>query len=211
MSRIVLVRHGETEWHAENRYAGRTDIALTPRGYSQALQLAGWAGNANISAVWCSPLSRSRLTAQPSADAVHLPLQIDARLVELDFGCGEGLTDQEMHERFPGARAAFLEDPAANFLPGGEDPIHAAQRGVEAVYDIASSASLHSRVLVVAHNTLLRIVLCELLQIPISRYRSTFPTLANGTLTEISLNSGHTSLLSFNAPLPASTFEINHG
>lgn len=210
MSRIVLVRHGETIWHAENRYAGRTDIALTPRGYSQALQLAGWATSANISAVWCSPLSRSRLTARPSADATHLPLQIDARLVELDFGCCEGLTDQEMHERFPEARAAFIQDPTANFLPGGEDPVHAAQRGVEALRDIASFAGPDSRVLVVAHNTLLRIVLCELLQIPISRYRSTFPKLANDTLTEISLDSEHTSLLSFNSPISAPTIEIDH-
>lgn len=151
------------------------------------------------------PLSLSRLTTQPFADAVHLPLQIDSRLVEPDFGYGEGLIDQEMYERFPKARAAFMQDPAANFLPGGDDPVHAAQRGTEALRDIASFAEPGSRVLVVAHNTLLRIVLCELLQIPISRYRSTFPKLANGTLTEIYFDSGHTSLLSFNSPILAST------
>jgi probable phosphoglycerate mutase len=209
MSRIVLVRHGETIWHAENRYAGRTDIALTPRGNSQALQLARWAAAADLSAIWCSPLSRSRLTAQPAADAAHLPLQVDARLTELDFGCGEGLTDREMRERFPEARAAFVQDPAANFLPGGENPILAAQRGAAALRDIASIVASDARVLAVAHNTLIRILLCDLLQIPISRYRTAFPTLANGTLTEICLTSGSAGLLSFNLPVSPSAFEQN--
>lgn len=67
-----------------------------------------------------------------------MPLQIDSRLLELDFGQGEGLTDQEQRERFPDARAAFVQDPAANFLPGGEDPVHAARRGTEALHHIAS-------------------------------------------------------------------------
>ncbi len=210
MSRIVLVRHGETVWHAENRYAGRTDIALTPHGLSQAQHLAGWAATASLAAVWASSLTRARLTAQPAAEAAGVPLQIDSRLLELDFGQGEGLTDQEQRERFPDARAAFVQDPAANFLPGGEDPVHAAQRGTEALHHIASVSGPDARTLVVAHSTLIRIVLCQLLHIPIPRYRDAFPNLANGTLTEIDLKSGHTSLLCFNLPLSGITSSIDH-
>ncbi len=55
MSRILLVRHGETVWHKENRYAGRSDVALTVRGQAQADQLAAWAVTARITAVWSSP------------------------------------------------------------------------------------------------------------------------------------------------------------
>jgi broad specificity phosphatase PhoE len=206
MSRLVLVRHGETIWHAENRYAGRSDVGLTPRGVEQARDLAKWAATAGLSAVWSSPLSRARLTAQPAAEAAQVPLHIDEYLIEVDFGAGEGLTGQEMHERFPQARAAFLEDPVRNPLPGSENPAQAARRGAKALQNIASISG-EARVLVVAHNTLLRLVLCEMLQIPLSRYRETFPELANGALTELRINGGSTSLLSLNLPLSGT----NHG
>ena len=202
MSRIVLVRHGETVWHAQNRYAGRSDIALTPRGLQQAEQLAAWARGANLTAVWSSTLSRARLTAQPAAAATDLPLRIDERLVELDFGSGEGLTDAQMQEQFPKERAAFMRDPVAHHLPHGEDPVLAAERGIAALHHIAA-ASPTGRSLVVMHNTLIRLILCDLLGIPLARYRSVFPQLANGTLTEIDLSRqpGGSALLSFNAPL----------
>lgn len=207
MSRLVLVRHGETIWHAENRYAGRTDIELTLRGMKQARDLAKWVAAAGISAVWSSPLSRAHLTARPAAEAAHVPLQIDDRLIEVDFGVGEGLTGQEMYQRFPEARAAFLKDPVLNPLPGSEDPVQAARRGAQALRNIASPVADEARILVVAHNTLLRLVLCELLRIPLSLYRETFPSLANGALTEIRIYGGSTSLLSLNLPLSGT----NHG
>ncbi|HZY62284.1 MAG TPA: histidine phosphatase family protein [Edaphobacter sp.] len=205
MTRIVLVRHGETVWHSENRYAGSTDVSLTPKGMRQAEELAIWARHAGISAVWSSTLSRARITAQPAADALNLPLQVDKRLVELDFGRGEGLTDAEMEAQFPAERAAFKHDPVIHHLPGGEDPVQAAQRATTALVDIAA-ASPEGRILVVAHNTLIRLVLCKMLEIPLSRYRTVFPQLMNGTLTELSLSAPplvNAALLSFNAPLSA--------
>lgn len=207
MSRLVLVRHGETIWHAANRYAGRTDIELTPRGMNQARDLAKWAAAAGLSAVWSSPLSRARLTARPAAEAAHVPLQIDDRLIEVDFGVGEGLTGQEMYQRFPEARTAFLKDPVLSPLPGSEDPVQAARRGAQALRNIASPVADEARILVVAHNTLLRLILCELLRIPLSLYREVFPSLTNGALTEIRIHGGSTSLLSLNLPLSGT----NHG
>jgi probable phosphoglycerate mutase len=201
MSRLVLVRHGETVWHAGNRYAGRTDVALTEKGVSQAQALATWARSARLAAVWSSPLSRARLTASPAAEALGLPLQIEERLIELDFGCGEGKTDAEMRHEFPEQRAAFLLDPVSNFLPGGEDPRHAAERGASALRSIAATVPQDSRALVVAHNTLLRLVLCSLLEIPLARYRSIFPSFANCTTTEIAITETKVGLLSFNVPL----------
>lgn len=202
MSRIVLVRHGETVWHAQNRYAGRSDIALTPKGLQQAEQLAVWARGADLTAVWSSTLLRARLTAQPVATVTGLPLRVDERLVELDFGRGEGLTDTEMKEQFPEERAAFMRDPVTYHLPGGEDPVHATERGMAALHEIAA-VSPFGRSLVVMHNTLARLIVCELLGIPLSRYRTVLPQLANGTLTEIDLSRqpGDSALLSFNAPL----------
>jgi broad specificity phosphatase PhoE len=204
--RLVLVRHGETIWHAENRYAGRSDIALSPKGYTQAGQLARWAETTNLAGVWSSPLVRARLTAVPCAEAANLPLHIDERLRELDFGRGEGLTEAEMRAQFPGERAAFERDPAANPLPDGEVPEQATARGMAALQGIAvatgESGGAGSRGLVVAHNTLLRLLLCRLLGMPLSGYRTAFPHFANGTLTEIELTPRGAGLLRFNVPLP---------
>jgi len=197
VTNLVLVRHGETVWHAENRYAGVSDVALTPRGEEQAGQLAAWARNAGLAAVWSSPLSRARRTAE--ACAVDVPLEVDARLRELDFGEGEGLTSAEMTQRFPEARAAFLDDPAAHPLPGGEDPVAAANRFTECLQEIAADLP-DGRVLVVAHSSAIRLALCRLIGVPLSEYRRLFPRLRNCALTEVRLRDGRVALLQFNTP-----------
>ncbi|MET9451759.1 histidine phosphatase family protein [Streptomyces cinerochromogenes] len=199
MTDFVLVRHGETAWHAENRYAGRTDVPLTERGRKQAAALGGWAAGQHLDAVLCSPLSRARLTAEPAAAALGQPLRVDERLYEVDFGRGDGLTRAEMAELFPDALAAFLTDPVAHHLPGGEDPAAAARRGIACLTEIAGELP-DGRVLVVAHSTLVRLMLCALLGIPLARYRSVFPALENGALTELRLREGQAALLRLNAP-----------
>lgn len=200
MTDLVLVRHGETVWHAENRYAGLTDIELTPRGHAQAETLAEWAATAGLAGVWASPLSRARITAEAAAKAAGVDLRIDARLRELDFGQADGLTAAEMRERFPEARAAFEADPAANPLPGGEDPRAAAERFAGCLKDIARD---QGRVLVVAHTTVIRLALCGLIGVPLSEYRRLFPRLDNGAITEIRLTGEQAAILRFNSPIGA--------
>ncbi len=203
MSRLFLVRHGQSIWHAENRYAGTSDIDLDGKGYEQAQQLAAWAADAQLSAVWCSPLTRARRSAAPAAQLAKLPLQIDARLCEVHFGLGEGLTAAEMHARFPAERAAFEQDPVRCFLPGGENPTEAADRGAAALQEIAHAQPSHACSLVVGHSTLFRLVLCRLLGLALSSYRTIFPQLHNSSLTELAFTSTHVSLLALNVPLPS--------
>ncbi|GAA3156544.1 histidine phosphatase family protein [Nonomuraea roseoviolacea] len=202
MTRLVLVRHGETVWHAENRYAGLSDVALTPRGREQAAELAAWAAGAGLTGVWASPLSRAVITATPSAEAAGVELRVDERLREIDFGQGDGLTSAEMHERFPEARAAFEADPAAHPLPGGEDPAAVADRFVAALEDVRA-AQPDGRVLVVAHTTAIRLALCRLIGVPLGSYRRLFPSLGNCAVTELRLRDGQVAMLQFNSPIGA--------
>ncbi|MCG5213171.1 histidine phosphatase family protein [Streptosporangium sp. KLBMP 9127] len=195
MTTLVLARHGETVWHAENRYTGLTDVELTPRGLEQAERLAVWASTAGLTGVWASPLSRARITAE----AVSREVRTDDRLRELDFGQGDGLTTAEMRERFPEARAAFERDPAAHPLPGGEDPHAAAERFVAALTDIAAGQD-DGRILVVAHTTAIRLALCHLIGVPLGEYRRVFPRLDNCGVTEIRLRDGRAAILQFNSP-----------
>lgn len=200
MTRLALVRHGETIWNAENRYAGGTDIPLSPRGLEQAEQLASWASSAGLAAIWVSPLRRARETVLPSERTSGITARIDPRLREISFGQAEGLTEVEIQQSFPQAFAAFQSDPVAHHLPGGEDPRDVAARAIECFRDI-ETAHPRSRVLVVTHNTLIRVALCQLLGVPLSKYRSAFPTTANGALTEVRLQNDQVCLLKFNLPL----------
>lgn len=200
MTNLVLARHGETVWHAENRYAGVNDIALTPRGVAQAQHLAAWARHSNLSGVWASTLRRAQQTALACAGVSGTPLQVDARLRELDFGKGEGRTSAQMHDRFPDARNAFEDDPVAHHLPGGEDPAEAAARFVECLGEIVH-ADPDGRVLVVAHSTVIRLAFCQLINVPLRQYRRLFPGLRNCGLTELRIRDGEVAVIEFNSPI----------
>jgi probable phosphoglycerate mutase len=184
VTELVLVRHGQTEWHAENRYAGRSDVALTPRGHGQAAELARWASGAGLDAVLTSSLARARDTAGPAAAAAGLEVVVDERLVEVDFGKGDGLTRAEMATQFPDALEAFLDAPASCPLPGGETGAAAVSRA-RPVLDEVCRARPGGRVLVVAHQTLLRLVLCDLLGLALDDYRAVFPRLEPAARTVV--------------------------
>ena len=114
--RLYIARHGETQWNVDNRISGRTDIPLTQRGLEQAKQLAENAKGKGIDLILVSPLLRARQTAQAVCDALDLPMSVDERLIELDFGIFEGLDrgDPDFNRyrgqlplRFPGGESAF--------------------------------------------------------------------------------------------------------
>ncbi|MFB8271930.1 histidine phosphatase family protein [Streptomyces sp. NPDC055955] len=198
-SRLLLVRHGQTTWHAENRYAGITDVPLTEEGLAQADDLGAWAAHRGVDAVVVSPLSRARRTARPAAEALGLDPEVVEDLREVDFGWGEGRTVQEMAAEDAEAVRRFRADAESGAFPGSEPPSKAARRATAALHDIAVRHP-GGTVLVVAHNTLLRIALCALLGVPVGRYRKVFPRLDNAAVTEIELGADHVALLSLNVP-----------
>ncbi|GAA4033647.1 alpha-ribazole phosphatase [Allokutzneria multivorans] len=197
MTEIIVVRHGETLWHKENRYAGRSDVALTERGEEQAAELAGWAEGAGLAAVHCSTLSRAVITARTVGARTGLTPVVDARLLELDFGDCDGMTASEMPAD---VRERFEADPVANHLPGGEHPEAAAKRFLEG---LTAAVKENGRVLVVAHSTALRLALCEVLGIPLARYRTAFPVIENCRGARLRVRGGEFSLLSLNERLAA--------
>ncbi|MET9483955.1 histidine phosphatase family protein [Streptomyces sp. NPDC006638] len=196
---LFLSRHGETVWHAENRYAGISDIDLTPLGAEQSEALGSWAADARLDAIVTSPLSRARRTAAPAARTTGLRPAVEAALTEIDFGIAEGRTLTELEASHPHEVEAFRRDPAAHPLPGGEDPEAAATRGATALLRLAATHP-GDRILVVAHNTLFRLVLCHLLSIPKTNYRRTLPGLRNCAVTELRVTADQTSLISYNVP-----------
>lgn len=197
---LFLVRHGETVWHADNRYAGGgSDIDLTERGHRQAVSLAQWAGTEAFDALVVSPVRRAQETAAPSAVALGLePIVVDD-LREVDFGIAEGRTIGELRDLDSDMVHRFQSDPERHPFPGSEAPETAAARAASTLRELAGRYA-GGRILVVAHNTLLRLALCDLLGIPVARYRSLFPKLRNAAITEISVpaDGAPASLLSLN-------------
>jgi len=204
MTTLFLARHGQTIWHAENRFAGSSDIPLSATGEAQARGLAAWAGAKNIEAVIASPLIRARDTAMPAAARLGLPLATDSRLRESDFGTAEGLTMAELRQRDRAAADAFVANPAANPWPGGEAPETVAARAIAALRDAAAA---QKPTLIVAHSTLLRLTLCKLLGIPLSEYRRRLPELRNAAVTTIELGPEGVALIDYNVPVAPPALE----
>jgi probable phosphoglycerate mutase len=167
---LLLVRHGRTDWHSPNRYTGRSEIGVDEVGAAQAATLGRWSRGAALTGLYSSPMVRTLATAQPVSEATGLPVERRKPLREIDFGVAEGHTVQEMSDIDAAAVEAFLADPVTGHWPGGDDP---ELRATAAAADLAEIASTNpgGRVLVVTHSTLLRLVLCRLLGIPLSRYR----------------------------------------
>jgi probable phosphoglycerate mutase len=183
-ARLLLVRHAETVWHEENRYAGaRSDPALTANGLHQADSLAKGVAAAGVQVVASSPMQRALRTATPAADVLGVSVQVVPRLHEVDFGALEGRT---IAEADPSLAGMFRADPVANAFPGAEPPAEAAARAVAALRDLDAQHD-NKTVLVVAHSTLLRLALCALLGLPLPVYRKVFPRLDNVRATEITL------------------------
>ena len=195
--RLLLARHGQTEWHHDNRYLSRTDIGLNETGRREAWMLARRAQEERPDLVLCSPLMRALETARLSAEACGIEPKTDERLRELDFGEWEGKTLAEIRERDPESVNLFEEDPARHGFPGGE-PLH---KGAERVLGVL--ADLHRShtgrtVLVVGHNTLLRLGLCRMLGIPLGDYRRRLPRLVSAAVSEVRFGEEGGALYSLN-------------
>ncbi|MDF6042483.1 histidine phosphatase family protein [Streptomyces sp. JH14] len=196
---LLLARHGETIWHGEDRYAGISDIPLSEEGRRQAEQLARWTVRHRVDAIWTSTVSRAIETAEPACRALGLVPLPEHDLRECDFGAMEGCTLAEFAAEDPAWAEAYRADPVIHAFPGAEDPRTAAARGTAALRRIAYCHP-GQRVLVVSHGTVLRLVLCELLSIPLGAYRRALPQLRNAAVSEVQLGEEGGALLSLNVP-----------
>ena len=119
-TRLLLLRHGQTELSVQRRYSGRGNPALTELGQRQAEAAARYLGErGGIAAVISSPLQRARDTAVAAARALGLDVTIDDDLIETDFGAWEGLTFAEAADRDPELHRRWLRDTSIE-PPGGE-------------------------------------------------------------------------------------------
>lgn len=184
--KIHLVRHAETIWHNEDRYAGRTEIELTKYGFEQADKLKQWSLNQKIDGIYTSALQRSILTAQPTALALDIKPHVDSNLNEVNFGEIEGLTKSEFRSEFPEIWQEFQLRPATTKFPEGETGEDALKKALTSILNFIKQND-YSELLVVSHGTLIRLLLTHLLSKDLNQYRELFPVIDNVSISTISL------------------------
>jgi probable phosphoglycerate mutase len=161
-TRLLLLRHGQTELSVQRRYSGRGNPQLTELGRQQADAAARYlAQRGGISAVVSSPLQRCYDTAAMAAKALGLDLTVDDDLIETDFGAWEGLTFAEAAARDPELHRRWLRDTSTE-PPGGESFDHVSQR-VSRVRDRIVADYGGTTVLVVSHVTPIKMLLRQAL------------------------------------------------
>lgn len=158
MKSLLLVRHGQTQWNAEDRIQGETDVPLTAEGRAQVERLAARLAEAPPSVIYASDLSRAQETASTVAAACGCAVRPDARLRAPSRGVWEGLTWAEIVARYPEQVQAWQAD-RHSVPPGGEsfDSLVDRLRGL--------LSDLHQRhpaqtVLAAAHGVPLRLLIC---------------------------------------------------
>lgn len=155
---LVLFRHGRTAWNVERRFLGATDLPLDAEGTAEVERLAAALGGA-FSAIYSSPLSRARQTAEALAPP---PIRLVDALRELHQGELEGLTGADALQRYPGFLDSFAADPTDLCVPGGESLGAVRDRALAAVRRIAADHAPGDRVAVVTHQMVIASLACTL-------------------------------------------------
>ena len=163
MTRIILVRHGETEWNRVEHFRGRADVPLNENGVVQAKRMGQRvAGQWRPVAIYSSPLKRAVKTAEAVAWHFGLSVQVHPGLIDIDYGQWQGLTPGEARERWPDVIDAWYNAPHTACIPGGETLDELRGRAERTVDDLVARHEGQT-ILLVGHTVINRIILLSVL------------------------------------------------
>jgi len=174
MTKLYLIRHGQTDWNVEGRYQGQTDQPLNATGRAQAEMLARQLVPAQLKAIYSSDLKRALETAQIVAAFLRLTVQLDPRLREISLGEWEGHVVSDIAERYQAAWANRARNPLEARAPGGESIAEVAARVAAAAGDIVARHPA-GPVLVVSHGLALAALICQARQRPLAEAYQAIP------------------------------------
>jgi broad specificity phosphatase PhoE len=210
--RLLLWRHGRTEWNAEGRFQGQLDPPLDDTGREQAVRAAAQLVTAGLTSegtvVVSSDLRRAVATATALTELLGIPLIQDPRLREHGMGCWEGLTRDEVAARYPEQFADWRAGRAVRGR-GGEEPEHVAERAVAALVDLPPARTA----VVVTHGGTAGRLMERLLGVD-SEHRRTLGPLANCAWSELAADGAYWRLLRHNSsvlPVPGEAAAVLRG
>jgi glucosyl-3-phosphoglycerate phosphatase len=170
-AKIIIWRHGRTEWNVVNRFQGQADIPLDRVGQGQAVPAADALAAHRPTALYSSDLSRCYQTAAVLAKRTGLEIITDKRLREIHVGSWEGLLGEEIKAADPELAHRLWAGEDVRRSPTGESPSEVAERMVEALTEIAESAADQSTVVVVTHGLSGRVGACRFVGLPFPQWR----------------------------------------
>lgn len=166
MTRLILIRHGQTDWNVEGRWQGQADVPLNSRGLEQAQQLAKELADAGIQAIYASDMQRALQTVQPLSRLTGLPVLSDPRLREIHQGEWQGMLVTEIMARYGELFHRRKEDPLAVAPPGGETLEQVQQRAYQVLDEILERHP-HETVAIVAHGFVIALLRLRLEHRPV--------------------------------------------
>ena len=163
--RLLLVRHGETEWNRESRFQGQIDIPLNDNGRAQATQAGDFLKTTSIDGAVSSSMMRPKETAEIILQQhPEVSLEVTEGLWEISHGQWEGKFEHEIEAEFPGMLEGWQTRPETVQMPDGENLQDVWNRAVKAWNDIVAKYSHQETpktVLVVAHDAINKSILCH--------------------------------------------------
>ncbi len=189
MTRLLLARHGETDWNREQRFQGHADPPLNQTGRAQAVDLSVALAAEPLAAVYSSPLRRALETAEIVA-AAHgqKPITVDA-LMEIDVGSWQGLTRAEIEKRDPDQFARWLDHVDGFGFEDGESYEQLGGRVIPALLQLAVDHP-GQRILAVTHGGPIRTALAHVDAVSHAESRTRGPTIVNAFIVELAVEDG---------------------
>ncbi|MCS6960827.1 MAG: histidine phosphatase family protein [Pseudanabaenaceae cyanobacterium SKYGB_i_bin29] len=168
--RILLVRHGETQWNREQRFQGQIDVPLNQTGLAQAQKTAEFLRSVKIDRAFASPLLRPKQTAEAILAGRDVPLTLLDDLKEISHGLWEGKLETEIAQEFPGELERWQREPQNVQMPQGENLQQVWQRAKRAWQEIITVSQPGETVLVVGHDAINKALLCQLFDLKPDRF-----------------------------------------
>ncbi len=164
--RLLLVRHGETDWNREKRFQGQIDVPLNERGRHQSEKAAAFLQDVLIDRAVTSPMLRPKETAEIILKShPKISLEMDDRLCEISHGLWEGKLEEEIQDVYADELAAWKDAPETVQMPAGENLQQVWERAIAAWESIVATAPTDrpTTTLVVAHDATNKAILCHLI------------------------------------------------
>jgi len=187
MTEIILARHGETEWNVAEVFRGRIDIELNEAGVKQSELLAEYLSGVKIDAIYSSSLRRALKTAEAIASYHKLEVNTAAGLIDFDYGKWQGLSHQEIKDKYKELYLEWINRPEQVRMPAGESLDDVRKRAVAVVDDVIGRYK--GTVVLVSHRVVNKVLICALLGLDNSHFWSIRQDTCG--ITDFSYEKGH--------------------
>jgi len=188
--KVILVRHGETDWNLSRRIqGGGSDTQLNQKGRQQAESLALRLKQEKIQAIYSSPLQRARDTARAIARYYQLPVEIEPSLKEIEVGALEGMSIADVGKHLSEFLVKHKQDEELPRLPGGESLTEVQQRVWGAIQRLVDRHN-DGVLVIVGHYFSVLTAICSVLNLPLAQ------------IDKLRLNSGSLSIITFDGQTP---------